>query len=178
MRYLHQTEEALDQASLQGISEILFYGNHVINVNFHVIAAHRSIYSLLLWLGPTLPGSQTVSALTRRLKPAGCGCCVGNSRWGCFPAWRLPGCNYQSSRAWRTTRRPLGSCGKPPRSLQHSRGHSFNAHDTHGKAEGLAAKKRRISGYSLKQILQLFDYYCNAKQVNYSKPVNTSKSVL
>lgn len=57
--------------------------------------------------------------LTRQLRPAGCGCCAGNSRRGCFQAWCLPGCNYQSSRAWRRARRPRDSCEKLPPSLQH-----------------------------------------------------------
>lgn len=92
-------------------------------------------------LCPPLPGSLTVSVLTRRLKPAGCGCCVGNSRWGCFPTSGLPRCSYRSSRAWRTTRRPLGSCGKPPPSLQHRRGvrHCLNCFGPHWKL--LVAKK-------------------------------------
>lgn len=57
--------------------------------------------------------------LTRQLRPAGCGWCAGNSRRGCFQAWCLPGCNYQSSRAWRRARRPRDSCEKLPPSLQH-----------------------------------------------------------
>lgn len=57
--------------------------------------------------------------LTRQLRPAGCGCCAGNSRRGSFQAWCLPGCNYQSSRAWRRARRPRDSCEKLPPSLQH-----------------------------------------------------------
>lgn len=82
-----------------------------------------------------LPGSLTVSVLTRRLKPAGCGCCVGNSRWGCFPTSCLPRCSCRSNKAWRTTRRPLGSCGKPPPSLQHRRGvrHCVNCLGPHWK---------------------------------------------
>lgn len=105
-----------------------------------VITASFTVYShMLVALSATvclpLPGSVTVSVLTRRLKPAGCGCCVGNSRWGCFPTSCLPRCSYRSNRAWRTTRRPLGSCGKPPLSLQHRRGvrHCLNCLGPHWK---------------------------------------------
>lgn len=90
--------------------------------------------------------------LTRQLRPAGCGCYVGNSRWGCFQAWCLPGCNYQSSRAWHRARRPRDSCEKPPPSLQHRGGAVRDRFPTHRGTEARAASVEFLHHYSYNMI--------------------------
>lgn len=63
--------------------------------------------------------------LTIQLRPGGCGCYYGNSRWGCVRAWCLLGCSSQSSRALHRARRPQGFCGTPPLSLQNRDSYNY-----------------------------------------------------